>query len=178
MQSKFIWLVVLGLLLAASCFAAENGRGDVFGSVGIYHSQGKSQLMAGGGGSLLFASGKLAAFGELEQFGERLGRFAGGGLRVYIPLTGHFWCHGTLNRVKPFVPVAGGYANLLAQLSAGEYYGASWYGATGAGVEIGSKRFGVRPEFRYMRVQYAGVGREPGRGTNNTTIGISFYFGF
>ncbi len=201
MRSNLACLVVLAFSLTAPSFAAEDGRGDVFGSVGVSTQRGSravSHLIAGSGGSVLLAGGKVALFGEFGYMplGSEVTSWTlsgpysrvtemskqillGGGLRLYIsPLTRHFWLNKSLHHVTPYVPVGGGYARWTG--SAVAMSGSPFdrnpenlgYFAAGLGVEIGSRRFGIRPEFRYITSSggyYA---------NGYTTFGASFYLGF
>jgi hypothetical protein len=161
------------LVLATPSFAGA----DVYGTAGIYSEYGggghESHALVGGGASGIFAGGKAAVFGEFDYIpmGSTLGVSvkqidAGGGVRIYVgPKSDKF---------RLFVPVEGGLARLSAGLSGvsaginGAYFG------SGFGAEIGSKKFGVRPEFRFEREQW-GSG---GGGNYVTTIGASFYYRF
>jgi hypothetical protein len=89
----------------------------------------------------------------------------GGGARIFIPFRNH--------RLRPYIPVVGGWLHTsasVALLSGGfvtvgtfvELFASpsnsdnGGYGGIGFGTEIGiTRRFGLRPEFRFLREFYA-----------------------
>lgn len=162
------------ILSATSILAGEYGKGDVYGQIGVYHETGLSKAMVGGGASALLGSnGNVALFGETNYIplgnmgmpGISLDGFmVGGGVRAYLPIPNP--------RFRLYVPVAGG----LMRVS-GSGFGASaslnaGYFGVGVGAEFGNSKFGVRPEFRYLRVQQSEIGG------NSVTIGTGVFYRF
>lgn len=171
MTRLILCLAVMALVFATPSFAGA----DVYGTVGLYTEYGggahDSHAIVGGGASGIFAGGKAAVFGEFNYIplGSALGVSlkqidAGGGVRIYVgPKSDKF---------RLFVPVVAGLARLSAGMSGVSVGSNGGYFGSGFGAEIGSKKFGVRPEFRFEREQW-GSG---GGGNNVTTFGASFYY--
>jgi hypothetical protein len=193
MQRESCCLAVMALVLTVPCLASDYGRGDVFGTVGMFTAFGgghsSSHVMVGGGASGLFAGDKAALFGEFNYiplgnamaYSPATGAFVtlpfsvkqymiGGGVRLYVLTADHsasrhpYW-------VRMYVPIAGG---LLRTVVGGVSSGGSnaGYFGTGLGAEIGRRHFGVRPEFRYVRMQTSSGGG------NNITIAAGVFYRF
>ena len=174
-----IWgLVCVGLVIGQPSFAG----GDVFGTVGVHTDYGAgspgSKVMVGGGESVLFANKRLGVFGEFNYipYGD-LGISGvsfkqievGGGVRLYF---------GSSNRMRIYVPIAGGYARFSGSasgVSAG-VNGGTFGAAVGTEVNFGSSRVGVRPEFRYVREQFGSFQGMATGGTNVTRLTISVFY--
>jgi hypothetical protein len=160
--------------LATPVLAGENGKGDVYGQVGFYHETDLTKAMVGGGASAILGdSGNVAIFGEANYipvgnmgiFGASFkGVMLGGGVRLYVPTKNE--------RVRVYVPVAGGLMRLSGSaFGFSESMNAGYFGA-GIGTELGSRKVGVRPEFRYLRVQKSDVGG------NSVTFGVGVFYRF
>ena len=153
-------LVMLGAV-TPHLFAAGVGKGDVFGQGGYYTElgEGGGTWAIVGGGAGVNLGRRLALFGEFNYVSpsttlvgvSATGSLyqAGGGARIFIPLHSE--------RFRPYVPAVGGFLRGKAVVAVnGIEYAHEWesgaYVGTGFGTEIGiTKRFGLRPEFRYFR---------------------------
>jgi hypothetical protein len=153
-------LLMLGAV-TPHLLAADIGKGEVFGQGGYYTElgQGGGTWAIVGGGAGVNLGQRLALFGEFNYvrptttFGgvSATGSLyqAGGGARIFIPVH--------TERFRPYVPLVGGLIRARAAVEVnGVEYQHEWesgaYVGAGFGSEIGiTKRFGLRPEFRYFR---------------------------
>lgn len=181
-----------GLLLLGAVtphlLAATIGKGDVFGQGGYYTELGQgggTWAIAGGGAGAnlgrhfsVFAEfnyarpsltlGGVSATGSLYQ--------AGAGTRIFIPVRNE--------RFRPYLPVVGGFLRGEGAVAVnGIEFAHEWasgaYVGTGVGTEIGlTKRFGLRPEFRYFReFWYPEFGQSGQNNSLRVMIGVYYRFG-
>jgi len=188
-------LTALNILIYSTLFsgaakpdllAADFGGGDVFAQGGQYTELGSGggtwAIVGGGGGANLGRHLSLFVEGDYSRLSQSAGSIsvhadlfvAGGGGRIYFPIASE--------RVRLFVPAVGGFYRgrigaILDYVSPQMISGA--YAGGGFGAEIGvTKRFGLRPEFRYIREFWY---PEFGQGTQNNalraTVGAYYRFG-
>jgi hypothetical protein len=170
--------VVTALIIGAAIPLAAAGGGDVFGQVGVLtgNSDIGTHALVGGGASGMIGD-RVAIFGELNYiplgsaaFGDSSlsGKaiLAGGGIRAFLT--------SGSSKVRPYIPLAVGLLRVSANDSSGNSASVNGrYFGLGIGVEasLGDK-FGIRPEFRYNRLQASG------QGANAYSVSAGFFYRF
>ena len=176
---------LLGLMIGISGVAyCADPNGQVFAQVGAYNETGQGGVTAvqvGGGAEYMLLSrvGVFAEFNYIPASNASSGGsavsgdviLAGAGVRMFANPRGKF--------VRVYVPVIGGIAHATASRHSffgGDDFSVSANGSyfgIGLGTEIGSKRFGARPEVRYFRELV-----KNGRDGNAITAMCGLYFRF
>ncbi len=176
-------LLALMIVMAGVAHCADPNR-QLFAQVGAYNETGQGGVTAvqvgGGAEYMLFSrAGVFSEFNYIPAANAASGgsavsgnvMLAGAGVRIYANP------HGKIVRV--YVPVIGGIAHATASrrsVLSGDNFSVSangTYFGTGVGTEIGSRRFGARPEVRYFRELVKG-----GKDGNAITAMCGFYFRF
>ncbi len=173
---------ILLLGVATGISAAEAGKADIFAQGGYYTElgQGGGSWAMVGGGAGFGLNRHLALFGEFNYVRPsiKLGDVsatgdlyqAGVGARVFLP--------GHNEHVRLYLPAVGGVLRGKSAIAVnGSKYARGWatgaYVGSGLGAEIPvTKRFGLRPEFRYFREFW-----RPEFGPSSQNNGLRFMMG-
>ncbi len=178
----------LAVLIALSSAAYCGDTKEVFGQGGLYTETGQGGVTAAlvGGGAGFLARPGLAVFGEFNYIPVSVqvpsgyfdvsgyGIQTGGGVRVYLNPKGKT-VRAFVNGVVGFMrATATGTTSswLSSPISVSASVNGGYVGA-GFGAEIGPTRFGVRPEFRYLREFVSG-----GTDGNAPVVMCGFYYRF
>jgi hypothetical protein len=176
---------LLGLMIGMSGVAyCADLNGQLFAQVGAYNETGQVGVTAVqiGGGAEYRVVQRVGVFAEFNYVPAANASFGGYAVSGNVMLAGagvRMFANPRGKIVRVYVPVIGGIAHATASrlsvLGGGEFSvstNGSYFGA-GLGTEIGSKRFGARPEVRYFRELV-----KDGRDGNAITAMCGFYFRF
>jgi hypothetical protein len=198
--NRLLWTGLILVIESATVFAADFGRGDVFGQAGGYTEigQGGGTWGISGGGASVHLGSHVSVFGELNYVHPTVpaalnagsvwasGNLfeTGGGVRIFIPARSR--------RVRPYIPVMGGWLHasatdyiLFRVIIAGPLAlvpipisDSGGYCGTGFGTEVGvTGRLGLRPEFRFFREFFGSAGAGiPSVNDNAMIFSIGAYY--